>query len=103
MVGTHFGGSLMAMSDPFYMLLIMQNLGRGYIVWDKASTIRFMKPATGKVTCVFEIDDVLIEKLRTEADQNGKTEVVLPLKITNEAGEVVCELDKTVYVRKKRV
>ena len=101
MVGTHFGGSLMAMSDPFYMLLIMQNLGRGYIVWDKASTIRFKKPGIGKVTCVFEIDDALIKKLKSEADQYGKTEVLLPLKITNEAGEVVSELDKTVYVRRK--
>lgn len=103
MVGTHFGGSLMSMSDPFYMLLIMQNLNRNYIVWDKASTIRFKKPGKGKVTCVFEITDTIIDQLKSEADAHGKTEMVLPLQITNEAGEVVCELQKTVYVRKKGV
>jgi acyl-coenzyme A thioesterase PaaI-like protein len=27
-VGTHFGGSLFAMSDPFWMLLVMNTLGR---------------------------------------------------------------------------
>ena len=101
MVGTHFGGSLMAMSDPFYMLLIMQNLGRGYIVWDKASTIRFKKPGKGKVTCVFEIDDEILHRLKSEANVRGKTEMVLPLEITDEAGEVVCQLEKTIYVRKK--
>lgn len=101
MVGTHFGGSLMSMSDPFYMLLFMQNLGRDYIVWDKATTIRFKRPGTGKVTCVFEIDDDLIHALKTEADESGKAEKVLPLFIKNEADEVVCELEKTVYVRRK--
>ncbi len=101
MLGTHFGGSLMSMSDPFYMLLIMQNLGREYIVWDKASEIQFKKPGKGKVTCTFEIDDELILKLKTEADAHRKTEVILPLQILNAQGEVVCELKKTVYVRKK--
>ena len=91
LVGVHFGGSLMAMSDAFYMLLILQNLGKEYIVWDKASTIRFKKPGRGKVTCVFEINDALVEQLRSEADTHGKTEIVLPLEITDEEGDVVCE------------
>ena len=37
-VGTHFGGSLFAMTDAFYMLMLMANLGGDYIVWDKAAT-----------------------------------------------------------------
>ena len=49
-VGTHFGGSLFAMTDPFFMIMMMQNLGRDYIVWDKAGTVRFLKPARGTVT-----------------------------------------------------
>ncbi len=28
-VGTHLGGSLYSMVDPFYMLMLMHNLGRG--------------------------------------------------------------------------
>jgi hypothetical protein len=40
-VGTHFGGSLFAMTDAFYMLMVMANLGRDYIVWDKAASIRY--------------------------------------------------------------
>ena len=101
LVGVHFGGSLMSMSDAFYMLLILQNIGKGYIVWDKASTIRFKKPGKGKVSCVFEINDTIVEQLKAEADAHGKTEIILPLEITDEEGDVVCELDKTIYVRKK--
>ena len=41
-VGTHFGGSLFAMTDPFWMLLTMHALGRDYYVWDQAAEIRFL-------------------------------------------------------------
>jgi hypothetical protein len=31
-VGTHFGGSLYAMTDPFYMLMLIHLLGPDYVV-----------------------------------------------------------------------
>jgi hypothetical protein len=46
-VGTQFGGSLYSMVDPFYMLMLMENLGRQYIVWDKAADIDFISPGKG--------------------------------------------------------
>src|SRR6202051_5168931 len=52
-VGTHFGGSLFAMTDAFYMLMLMANLGRDYIVWDKAASIRYRKPGQGTVRAAF--------------------------------------------------
>jgi hypothetical protein len=54
-VGTHFGGSLCSMIDPHFMLLLMQLLGKGYFVWDKASDIEFIKASTDEVTAVFKI------------------------------------------------
>ena len=36
-VRTHFGGSLYSMVDPHLMLMLMQLLGREYIVWDKSA------------------------------------------------------------------
>ncbi|WP_421987919.1 DUF4442 domain-containing protein [Roseivirga sp.] len=101
LVGTHFGGSLMSMSDPFYMLLLLQKLGREYIVWDKASSIKFKRAEKGKVTCVFEITEDLVANIKSEVETVGKKDYVLPLQITNEEGKVVCELEKTIYVRKK--
>jgi len=101
LVGTHFGGSLMAMSDPFYMLLILQNLGREYIVWDKATTIKFKRPGKGKVTCVFEVTEAFISQIKLDLASVDSKDYHLPLTIKNEEAKVVCELQKTIYVRKK--
>jgi acyl-coenzyme A thioesterase PaaI-like protein len=101
LVGTHFGGSLASMADPFYMLMLLQILGRDYVVWDKACTIRFKKPGMGTVSCVFEFTEAQIADIKGQVDELGKQDFVLPLNITNEKGEVVCELEKTLYVRKK--
>lgn len=100
-VGTHFGGSLASMSDPFYMLMLMQLLGKGFVVWDKAVSIRFRKPGKGRVRCVFELSDEQVETIRSEVMQFGKKDYVLPVNIVDDEGEVVCEVEKTIYVRKK--
>src|SRR5258708_36674313 len=52
-VGTHFGGSLLAITDAFYMLMLMRHLGTGYVLWDKAATIRYRKPGKGTVSTEF--------------------------------------------------
>src|ERR1700677_3114560 len=54
-VGVHFGGSLFAMTDPFYMIMLATNLGREYVVWDKAASIRYRKPGNGTVRAEFRL------------------------------------------------
>src|SRR3546814_2189536 len=54
-VGTHFGASLFAMTDPFWMIMTIQALGDGYIAWDKAATIEFVKPRRGTVEAAFDL------------------------------------------------
>lgn len=100
-VGTHFGGSLYSMADPFFMLILMENLGRDYIVWDKTATIRFKKPGKGRVRARFQIEREQIEKIRSEADQNPKTEPEFRAFILDEAGDVVAEIHKVLHVRRK--
>ena len=56
-VGTHYGGSLYSMTDPFYMLMLIENLGRNYIVWDKSASIRFRKPGKGRMRAEFRLDE----------------------------------------------
>ena len=55
-VGSHFGGSLYAMVDPFYMIMLMNILGKDYIVWDKFASIDFIAPGKGTVTATFSLD-----------------------------------------------
>lgn len=100
-VGTQFGGSLYAMTDPFYMLMLMHHLGRDYVVWDKAATIRFRKPGRGRVTARFVLPEAEIARVRSEADAQDKTEPKFTVEIRDEAGEVVAEVEKLLYVRRK--
>jgi hypothetical protein len=100
-VGTHFGGSLYAMCDPFYMLMLINILGPGYIVWDKAAAIRFKKPGKGLVKATFAISEEKIAEIRAAADAQPKVEPEFHVTVTDEKGDVVAEIDKLLYVRKK--
>ena len=100
-VGTHYGGSLYSMADPFYMLMLIANLGREYIVWDKAATIRFKKPGKGTVRAQFRISEAQIDDIRQKLKTHAKVEPTFTVEIKNAEGEVVAEVDKLLYVRKK--
>lgn len=63
-VGTQFGGSLFAMTDPWWMILVMECLGRDYIVWDRAAEIRFVKPGRRDVLAEFRVEEALLGELR---------------------------------------
>ncbi len=102
-VGTHFGGSLYAMADPFLMLMLIENLGKDYIVWDKAATIRFKRPGRGTVRAHFRLEREQIESIRASADQNAKIEPEFRVQVLDESGAVVAEIEKVLYVRRKRV
>jgi len=99
-VGTHFGGSLYSMTDPFFMLMLLDNLGPDYLVWDKAATIRFKKPGRGKVRAEFRLSEDQVEEIRRTAD-NGKTEPTFVVQVKDEAGDVVAEVEKVLWVKRK--
>jgi acyl-coenzyme A thioesterase PaaI-like protein len=99
--GTHFGGSLYSMSDPFFVFIITMNLGRGYVVWDKSAAIEFLKPAKGTILGVFEIEKDYLEEIRNEVDQIGKNTYHFEADLIDEAGQVVARVSKEVYVRSK--
>ncbi len=101
-VGTHFGGSLFAMADPFFMLMLLELLGFGYVVWDKASSIRFLRPGRGTVRARFEIPQARVSEIRAAADESGKTEASFTASITDASREVVAQVDKVLSIRAKK-
>jgi acyl-coenzyme A thioesterase PaaI-like protein len=101
-VGTHFGGSLFAMTDPFFMILMMKNLGPGYVVWDKQGTVRFLKPARGTVTARFELPEGRIAEARAATEDGARFEPVFRVDIVDGAGVTVADVEKTLYIRRKR-
>lgn len=100
-VGTQFGGSLYSMTDPFFMLMLMENLGRDYIVWDKAASIDFIAPGKGPVYADFSLETQLLEEIRARTAGGDKHLPELQVEVRDGAGTLVARVHKTLYVRLK--
>ena len=101
-VGTHFGGSLFAMTDPFWMILVMEPLGRGYTVWDKAADIEFIKAVREPVYAQIRVDPVAIAELRSAMASGEKVLRWFETEIRTAAGELVARSRKQLPVRLRR-
>lgn len=99
--GTHFGGSLYAMCDPFYVFIILSNIGENYIVWDKTASIKFIKPGKGKVSATFEVSQDQLNNIVSDLEEKGKHTYQFSTQVLDESGGTVAEVHKEVYVRKK--
>ena len=100
-VGTHFGGSLFAMTDPFWMILAKERLGPDYYVWDKAAEIEFVKPGKGTLHAEFRLDGHVLDEIRAEAADGQKYLRWMPADVFNAQNEVVARVRKQIYVRLK--
>ena len=100
-VGTQYGGSLYSMTDPFYMVMLIENLGTGYVVWDKSASIRFRKPGQGRVRAEFRLDEEVVEEIRSATEREGRVEREFAVEVKDDRGEVVAEVRKLLHVRKK--
>jgi len=100
-VGTHFGGSLYAMTDPFLMIMAIQNLGPDFVVWDKAATIDFVAPGRGTVTAEFRLDEADLERMRQETTGGRKYQPWFDVEVRGEDGTLVARVRKQLYVRRK--
>lgn len=100
-MNTHFGGSLYAMVDPFYMLMLIPILGSDYLVWDRAASIDFIKPGRGTMTADFVITDAMLEDIIEKTAQGEKYVPQYPVEILDERGDLVAMVTKQIYIRKK--
>jgi acyl-coenzyme A thioesterase PaaI-like protein len=100
-VGTHFGGSLFAMTDPFYMLMYLNLLGRDYIVWDYAAHIRFVKPGKGTVRARFTLDDDDLERVRSETGGGKRFIHAHDVRVLDGEDDEVARISRELYFRRK--
>ncbi|HVT45391.1 MAG TPA: DUF4442 domain-containing protein [Thermoanaerobaculia bacterium] len=101
-VGTHYGGSLYSMCDPFFMLILIEKLGRRFIVWDKRASIRFRRPGRSTVFARFEVTSEEVEAIRAEAIRDGKAERTFVVQVIDDEGQTVAEVEKLIHVKKDR-
>lgn len=101
-VGTHFGGSLYAMTDPFFMLMLMRQLGRDYYVWDKSGSIDYIKPGRGTVRARFRLEPDMLEDIRRRTAAGDKYLPQLQVDILDQQDELVARVFKTLYIKRKK-
>ena len=100
-VGTHYGGSLYSMTDPFYMVMLIENLGREYVVWDKSASVRFRRPGRGTVRAEFRLAEGEIEEIRKALEKEEKIEREFAVQVKDESGAAVAEVKKLLHFRRK--
>ncbi|MCP5163033.1 MAG: DUF4442 domain-containing protein [Hahellaceae bacterium] len=100
-VNTHFGGSLYSMIDPHLMLLLLEVLGKGYIVWDQSAEITFVKATKKRVTADIMLTESDIERIKAHTEAGDKYLPTFTIDIRSDDGELVAQVRKVLYVRKK--
>jgi Domain of unknown function (DUF4442) len=101
LVGTIFGGSMYASVDPMYMIMLMRLLGREYVVWDKAATIRFRKPGRTTLFANFKLDDAELEAIRAAAAGGAPLDRTYNVDLVDAEGVVHASVEKVIYIRRK--
>lgn len=99
-VGTIFGGSMYAAVDPFYMIMLIRNLGNGYVVWDKAASIRFKKPGRSTLSARFTLDEAELDAIRAALEQSRSIDRAYRVELTDAQGVVCAEIEKVIYIRR---
>jgi len=100
-VGTHFGGSLYSMCDPFFMLMFIARLGKDYVVWDKAASIDFQRPGKGTVRAVFTLTAEDLAKVQAETASGERYTPTYVVDVMDDRGERVARVEKVLYFRRK--
>ena len=101
-VGTHFGGSLYSMVDPFHMLMAIHALGRDYVVWDRSSSIEFVSPGRGTVSAEIHLSDADVAAMRDATADGRKYHPRFDIEIVDEQGTIVARVHKELHVRRAR-
>ena len=99
--GSHFGGSLYAMTDPFFALMLLHNLPDEYSVWDKAAAIEFIAPGRSRMRASFRLTDDDLDRIRRMTDGGDKHLHLFNVDVVDDEGLVVAKVEKIVYVRRR--
>ena len=101
-VGTHYGGSIYSMADPFYMVMLIEILGKEYQVWDRKATVEFLKPGKTELCAKFHVSDEVFQDILSKTKDGSPYFANFGVDVTDTAGEVIAKVDKTIYIKKKQ-
>jgi acyl-coenzyme A thioesterase PaaI-like protein len=99
-VGTIFGGSMYGAADPIQMIMLIRNLGPGYVVWDRAAAIRFLEPGRDTLRARFVLPEGELEAIRGALGTRRSVDRTYTVRLVDPQGIVCAEVEKTIYVRR---
>lgn len=100
-VGTIYGGSMFGATDPIYMLMLINILGRDYVVWDKSANIKFVRPGKSTLYAHFVLTPEYITTVKSEVSAAGEKDYLLDVELKDAEGQVIAVAQRTVYVATK--
>jgi len=101
-VGTIYGGSMYGVVDPIYMVMLIHVMGPGYVVWDKAGSIRFRKPGRSTLHARFRLEDGEVEAIRAATAGGQPVDRTYRIELVDREGTVHAEVEKVIHVRRRR-
>ncbi|MBC2843789.1 DUF4442 domain-containing protein [Winogradskyella flava] len=99
--GSIFGGSMLAATDPIYMIQLIQILGDDYVVWDKAVEARYKKPAKSTIFGEFIFTEDEIEGIKQKVEAHRETDIVKTMNLVDEKKNIIATFNKTLYIADK--
>lgn len=99
--GSIFGGSMLSATDPIYMIQLIQILGDDFVVWDKAASIKYKRPAKETIYAEFVFLDEEIKKIKNEISLKNEVNITKKLTLKNAENTVFAEIEKTIYAATK--
>lgn len=100
-VGSIFGGSMLSATDPIYMIQLINILGNDYVVWDKAASIHYRKPAREDIFCEFTFSAEDIKTIKKGVTEKGEIDIIKTPNIVSRDNTIIAELSKTIYIANK--
>ena len=100
-VGTIYGGSLYGGIDPIYMLMLIKNLGRDYVVWDKAARIRFRRPGRENLFADFRLTEDELNEIKAVLETKKTIDRIYNIELADKNGKVHATIEKTLYIARK--
>lgn len=100
-VGTIYGGSMYGGIDPIYMLMLIKNLGKDYIVWDKSASIRFKKPGKETLFADFLLTEEELDEIKSVLETQKSVDRIYNVELKDKNGKIHCLIEKTLYIAKK--
>ena len=99
--GTMFGGSMLAATDPIYMIQLLQILGDQYIVWDKAVDAKYKKPGKGTIYGEFIFTKEEIDSIKKTGHEKNQMDLTKTMSLVDAEKNIIATFNKTLYIADK--